>query len=150
MSFLKHILLVEDNLPDVELTLAALDQCHLANEIVSVRDGVEALDYLFCRGKFSHRPDESPVVILLDNSMPRMNGLEFLSKIKSDPRLKTIPVVMLTSSSDEPALAQAYKSGLDSYVVKPVDPKEFMAIIKQIGVFWAVLNEPLRTPANVL
>src|SRR5688572_12705475 len=121
MNSFKHILLVEDKLPDVELTLAALEQCNVANEVVSVRDGVEALDYLYCRGKFTGRPNELPVIVLLDNNMPRMSGLEFLGHIKTDPLLKMIPIVMLTSSTDEPALAQAYKLGLNSYVTKPVD-----------------------------
>src|SRR5688572_15431678 len=102
MIALKRILLVEDKAPDVEMTLVALEQSKLANEVVVVRDGVDALDYLYCRGKFADRPAELPAVILLDNHMPRMGGLEVLRQIKADPGLKTIPVVMLTSSSDEP------------------------------------------------
>lgn len=142
---LKRILLVEDNIPDIELTLAALEESNLANKVVVARDGVEALDYLHCRGKFAGRPVGPPAVILLDNSMPRISGLEVLRQIKGDPKLKTIPVVMLTTSKEEPDLVQAYKLGVNSYVVKPVDVQQFVAAVKQVGAFWAILNEPLQT-----
>jgi CheY-like chemotaxis protein len=151
MIALKRILLVEDKLPDVELTLAALQECHLANEVVVVRDGVEALDYLFYKGKFADRPTGLPAVILLDNKMPRMNGLDVLREIKADPDLQMIPVVMLTSSQEEPDLIESYKLGVSSYVVKPVDFQQFVVAVKQIGVFWAILNEtPSCQPTNMV
>src|SRR5207302_871916 len=127
---------------DVELTLAALAEHNLANEVAVARDGVEALDYLYCRGRFSGRASGNPAVILLDIKMPRMNGLEVLQRIKSDPQLKMIPVVMLTSSREEPDLLESYKLGVNAYVVKPVDFQQFVDAVKQVGAFWAVLNEP--------
>lgn len=137
---LKRILLAEDSPNDVELTLAALDH-HLVNEIVVVRDGAEALDYLYCRGAFAGRPAENPGLLLLDLKMPKVDGLEVLRAIKNDPLLKTIPVVMLTSSREEQDLVASYELGVNSYVVKPVDFGEFMNAVRQIGIFWAVVNE---------
>lgn len=142
MKNLKRVLLVEDNLRDVDLTLAALADNALANEVVVARDGVEALDYLYRRGKFADRPPGLPAVMLLDIKMPRMSGLEVLQRLKSDPAMKTLPVVMLTSSREEPDLAASYALGANAYVVKPVDFPQFVEAVKQVGVFWAVVNEP--------
>jgi CheY-like chemotaxis protein len=139
---LRRVLLVEDNLKDVDLTLAALEEHHLANEVAVARDGVEALDFLHRRGKFADRTDGPPAVILLDIKMPKLNGLEVLRQIKSDPLLKALPVVMLTSSREEPDLAASHALGAYAYVVKPVDFQQFVEAVKQVGVFWAVLNEP--------
>ena len=141
-SNIKNILLVEDDLRDVELTLAALEEYHLANKVFVVHDGAEALDYLYHRGKFQMRAGGNPVVILLDNKMPKVNGLEVLKTIKADEHLKTIPVVVLTSSRETPDLVEFYKHGVNAYVVKPVDFTEFMEAVKQLGVFWAAVNEP--------
>lgn len=141
-SSIKHILLVEDDPRDVELTLSGLAEHHLANKVVVVHDGEEALDYLFRRGKFSTRPDGNPVVVLLDIKMPKVNGLEVLKIIKADKQLKVIPVVMLSSSREAPDLAGCYQHGVNAYVVKPVDFSEFMQAIKQLGLFWAAVNEP--------
>jgi len=135
-------MLVEDNLNDIDLTLAALEELHLANEIVVVRDGAEALDYLYCRGKFAGRTDGLPAVVLLDIKMPKVSGLEVLRQMKSDPALNNLPVVMLTSSREEPDLAASYALGANAYVVKPVDFQQFVDAVRQIGVFWAVVNEP--------
>jgi two-component system, response regulator len=139
---IKNILLVEDNLWDVELTLAALAEHHLSNTVFVVHDGAEALDYLFHRGKFQARAPGNPVVVLLDNKMPKIDGLEVLKNIKGDMNLKTIPVVVLTSSRETPDLVEFYKHGANAYVVKPVDFSEFMKAIKQVGIFWAAVNEP--------
>ena len=142
MKTLKRIMLVEDNLNDIDLTLAALEEHHLANEIVVARDGAEALDYLYKRGKFSGREDDLPAVVLLDIKMPKVTGLEVLRQMKSDPLFKSLPVVMLTSSREEPDLAASYALGANAYVVKPVDFQQFIEAVKQVGVFWAVVNEP--------
>lgn len=142
MKKLRRILLVEDSLNDIDLTLAALEENNLANEVVVVRDGAEALDYLYRRGKFATNDQTLPVVILLDIKMPKMNGIEVLRQMKSDPALRSLPVVMLTSSKEEPDLAACYALGANAYVVKPVDFEQFALAIKQLGVFWAVLNEP--------
>jgi CheY-like chemotaxis protein len=139
---IKNILLVEDDSRDVELTLAALEEHHLANKIAVVRDGGEALDYLYCRGKFKTRAGGNPIVVLLDNKMPKVSGLEVLKAIKTDAHLKMIPVVALTSSRETPDLIEFYKHGVNAYVVKPVDFSEFMKAVKQLGVFWAAVNEP--------
>jgi CheY-like chemotaxis protein len=141
-------MLVEDNLNDIDLTLAALEEHHLANEIVVARDGAEALDYLYSRGKFAGRDDGPPAVILLDIKMPKVGGLEVLRQMKSDPALSTLPVVMLTSSREEPDLAASYSLGANAYVVKPVDFQQFVDAVRQIGVFWAVVNEP--PPRNAI
>ena len=142
MTPLKRILLVEDSSKDVDLTLAALEEHNLANEVIVARDGTEALDYLNLRGKFSGREPGLPAVMLLDIKMPKMNGLEVLRQLKSDPALKSLPVVMLTSSREEPDLAASYQLGANAYVVKPVDFREFLDAIRELGIFWAVLNEP--------
>jgi len=142
MRDLKNILLVEDDPQDVELTLAALEEYHLANKVAVVRDGAEALDYLYRRRKFKTRAGGNPIVVLLDNKMPKVSGLEVLKTIKADEHLKMIPVVALTSSRETPDLIEFYKHGVNAYVVKPVDFAEFMKAIKQLGVFWAAVNEP--------
>ena len=142
MSDLKRILLVEDDPHDVELTLTALDEHHLANEVVVVNDGAEALDYLYCRGKFKMRTRNHPAVILLDIKMPKVDGLEVLRAIKTDDNLKTIPVVILTSSREEKDLMDSYKLGVNAYVVKPVDFQQFIGAVKDLGAFWAIINEP--------
>lgn len=142
MSQLKRILLAEDNAKDVELTLAALEEHRLANEVVIVRDGAEALDYLFRRGTFAGHDEGQPVVVLLDLKMPKVDGLEVLRQMKADPVLKSIPVVMLTSSREEPDLVKSYQLGVNAYVVKPVSFQQFVDSIKQLGFFWAVINEP--------
>jgi CheY-like chemotaxis protein len=148
MIELKTILLVEDNPHDVELTLEALMEHNLANNVFSVSDGVEAMEYLNYEGKFKNRKKVNPAVILLDIKMPRMNGIEVLEAIRSDKKLKTIPVVMLTSSREEPDLKKCYILGVNAYVVKPVNFMDFMDAVKQIGVFWAILNE--QPPMNNL
>ena len=142
MAPLKRILLAEDNARDVELTLAALDEYNLANEVVVVRDGAEALDYLYARGKFAGHANGLPVVVLLDLKMPKVDGLEVLRRMKDDPHLKHVPVVMVTSSREEQDLIRSYQLGVNAYVVKPVDFQKFVESIKQIGFFWAVINEP--------
>ncbi|HWW03394.1 MAG TPA: response regulator [Candidatus Acidoferrum sp.] len=142
MTDLKRILLVEDKSQDVELTLAAFAESNLANQVDVTRDGVEALDYLYCRGKFSARDGGNPAVVLLDNKMPRLTGLEVLRRLRSDPGFRNLPVVMLTSSREEPDLAESYSLGVNAYIVKPVVFERFIEAIKQVGVFWAVLNEP--------
>jgi len=142
MTELRSILLAEDNPNDVELTLAGLAELHLANEVVVVRDGAEALDYLHARGKYEARADGNPAVILLDLKMPRMDGLEVLTEVKSNNQLRSIPVVMLTSSAQESDLVRSYRLGVNAYVVKPVNYQEFINAIKQVGAFWAVVNEP--------
>jgi CheY-like chemotaxis protein len=142
MSELGRILVVEDDPRDVELTLTALDEYKLANEVVLARDGKEALDYLYCREQFASRPDESPAVILLDLKLPKVNGLEVLQQIRSDERLKMIPVVVLTSSHEERDMLTSYQLGVNAYVVKPVDFHEFVNAVKELGMFWAVINQP--------
>lgn len=142
MAPLKRILLAEDNDHDVELTLAALDEYNLANEVVLARDGVEALDYLYGRGKFAGHANGLPVVVMLDLKMPKMDGLEVLRQMRNDPVLKAVPVVMITSSREEQDLVRSYELGVNAYVVKPVDFQKFVQSIKQIGFFWAIINEP--------
>jgi CheY-like chemotaxis protein len=142
MAPLKRILLAEDNENDVELTLAALGEHNLANEVVVVRDGAEALDYLFQRGKFASHANGLPVVVMLDLKMPKVDGLEVLHQMRNDPGLKHVPVVMITSSREEQDLIRSYQLGVNAYVVKPVDFQQFVASVKQIGFFWAVINEP--------
>jgi CheY-like chemotaxis protein len=141
MGTLGRILMVEDDPKDVELTLTALDDYNLANEVVVARDGEEALDYLYCRGSFATRPSENPAVLLLDLKLPKIDGLEVLQTIKSDEKLKLIPVVVLTSSREEKDMVSSYQLGVNAYVVKPVDFHEFVNAIKELGVFWAVINE---------
>jgi CheY-like chemotaxis protein len=137
----KRILLAEDNPYDVELTLEALSENSLANCVDVVKDGVDAMEYLRCEGGFTDREKSSPAVVLLDIKMPRMDGLEVLSAIRKDPDLNLLPVVMLTSSRKESDLIKGYKLGANAYVVKPVEFDNFMQCIKQVGGFWAVINE---------
>ncbi|MET0264019.1 MAG: response regulator [Duganella sp.] len=139
---LKPILLVEDNPHDLELTLIALERSQLANEVIVVRDGADALDYLHGRGAFSEREQGNPAVVLLDLKLPKVDGLEVLADIRSNPALKSLPVVMLTSSREEQDLIRSYELGVNAYVVKPVDFQEFVRAIADLGIFWAVLNEP--------
>lgn len=139
---LKPILLVEDNPKDLELTLLALEKSNLANEVVTVRDGAEAIDYLFRRGVYENRAEGSPAVVLLDLELPKMDGIQVLEKLKSDKTLGAVPVVMLTTSREEKDLVRSYELGVNAYVVKPVAFKEFIEAIQDLGVFWAVLNEP--------
>jgi CheY-like chemotaxis protein len=139
---LKPILLVEDNPNDLELTLIALERSNLANDVIVVRDGAEALDYLNCTGEWAKRSAGNPAVVLLDLKLPKIDGLEVLRHIRSTDRLKSMPVVMLTSSSEEKDLLRSYELGVNAYVVKPVDFKEFVRAIADLGIFWAVLNEP--------
>jgi CheY-like chemotaxis protein len=142
MTTLGRILIVEDDPNDVELTLTALTDYNLANEVVITRDGQQALDYLYCRGEFSTRSTGNPAVMLLDLKLPKVGGLEVLQQIKSDERLKMIPVVVLTSSREEKDMMRSYRLGVNAYVVKPVDFHEFVNAVKELGVFWAVINEP--------
>jgi len=142
MNELGRILIVEDDPKDVELTLTALEEYNLANEVVVTRDGEEALDYLYCRGNFKMRTSDNPAVLLLDLKLPKVDGLEVLQQIKSDEKLRLIPVVVLTSSREERDMVASYKLGVNAYVVKPVDFHEFVNAIKELGVFWAVINEP--------
>jgi CheY-like chemotaxis protein len=139
---LKPILLVEDNPNDLELTLVALERSQLANEVIVLRDGAEALDYLLRRNQYDDRAAGNPAVLLLDLKLPKLDGLEVLKAIRESDELRSIPVVMLTSSREEPDLQRAYALGVNAYVVKPVEFKEFVSAISDLGVFWAVLNEP--------
>jgi CheY-like chemotaxis protein len=141
MNELKRILLAEDNANDVELTMTALRENNIANEIVVVRDGAEALDYLYKRNGFADRPGHNPALVLLDLKMPKVDGIEVLRQIKADRALKTIPVVVLTSSREEQDLLRTYNLGVNAYVVKPVDFHEFIDAVKLLGGFWAVVNE---------
>jgi CheY-like chemotaxis protein len=138
---LKTILLADDNQNDIDLTILALTESKLANNIEVVNDGVEVLEYLRSQGKFKGREPGIPIVILLDLKMPRMDGIEVLKEIKNDPDLKIIPVVMVSSSRQESDLVESYKLGVNAYVVKPVDFNQFVTVIKHLGTFWAVLNE---------
>lgn len=142
MSELKRILLAEDDPKDVELTLAALGMHKLANEVVVTRDGAEALDYLHRRGSYAMRAEGNPVVMLLDLKMPKVSGLEVLRDIRADAKLKSMPVVVLTSSRESQDLSECYKTGINAYVVKPVKFQEFMTAVKELGMFWALINEP--------
>lgn len=141
MKELRPILLAEDNPKDVELTLEALDQHNLANKVVTVKDGIEVLEFLRYEGRFKLRNRENPSVLLLDIKMPRMDGIELLQVIRNDQELKFLPVVMLTSSREESDLIRSYELGANAFVVKPVDFQNFIEVIKQIGVFWALINE---------
>jgi CheY-like chemotaxis protein len=142
MAPLKRILLAEDNDRDIELTLAALEEFNLANEVVVARDGAEALDYLHNRGQFAGHANGLPVVVLLDLKMPKVDGLEVLRQMKADTRLQHVPVVMITSSREEQDLVNSYRLGVNAYVVKPMDFQKFVDSIKQVGFFWAIINEP--------
>ena len=142
MAPLKRILMAEDSARDVELTLAALEEHNLANEVVVAHDGAEALDYLYHRGRFASHPNGLPVVVLLDLKMPKVDGLEVLRQIRGDEQLKHLPVVMITSSREEQDLIRSYQLGVNAYVVKPVDFHQFVESIRQVGFFWAIINEP--------
>jgi CheY-like chemotaxis protein len=147
---LKNILLVEDDPRDVELTLAAWEEHKLANKVTVARDGEEALDYLYSRGNFTSRAGGNPIFVLLDLKMPKVTGLEVLRQIKADPQLRAIPVIVLSSSREQPDLNECYELGVNAYVVKPVDFAEFMAAVKKLGIFWAAVNEapPNSMPAK--
>lgn len=136
----KRILLAEDNPNDVELTLTALAENNLANEVVLAHDGEEALDYLHRRGEYKLREEGNPAVVLLDLKMPKVDGLEVLRQIKSDASLKAIPVVILTSSREDRDIVESYRLGVNAYVVKPVDFHDFVDAIKELGLFWGVIN----------
>ena len=142
MNKLGRILLVEDDPKDVELTLTALEEYNLANEVIVARDGEEALEYLYSRGKFKTRSSDNPAVMLLDLKLPKVDGLEVLKQIKSEEKLRMVPVVVLTSSKEEKDMVASYRLGVNAYVVKPVDFHEFVNAIKELGIFWAVINEP--------
>lgn len=142
MATIGRILLVEDDPRDTELTMTALAEYNLSNEVVVASDGEEALDYLYYRGKFQRRSGENPAVMLLDLKLPKVDGLEVLKQVKSDDNLKMIPIVVLTSSREERDMVQSYALGVNAYVVKPVDFHEFVNAIKELGVFWAIINEP--------
>lgn len=138
-----RILLVEDNGNDVELTLDALRENKLGNHIEIVRDGVQALDFIFCQGTYANRTiDQQPQLVLLDLKLPKVTGLEVLKRIRADPRTRSIPVVMLTSSREERDIAESYQLGTNSYIVKPVDFEEFTVAVRQIGLYWLLLNQP--------
>jgi len=132
--------MVEDDPKDVELTLTALEDYNLANEVVVAHDGEEALDYLYCRGKYAGRSSDNPAVMLLDLKLPKVDGLEVLQQVKSDEKLKMIPIVVLTSSHEEKDMVTSYKLGVNAYVVKPVEFHQFVNAIKELGIFWAVIN----------
>ncbi len=142
MTDMRRILLAEDDPNDVELTLTALGENNLANEVVVVNDGVEALDYLHVRGRFADRQRGNPAVVLLDIKMPKLDGLEVLKRMKADEGLRSVPVVMLTSSREESDLLESYRLGVNAYVVKPVDFREFIGAVRSLGLFWAVVNQP--------
>jgi CheY-like chemotaxis protein len=142
MKALKRILLAEDDENDVDLTLTALGEDSLANGVDVVRDGQEALDYLFRRGAYEQRPSGLPVVLLLDIKMPKVDGLEVLRQVRADPGLRTLPVVVLTSSREEQDLIRCYQLGVNAYVVKPVAFEAFAKAVRELGVFWALVNEP--------
>ncbi len=146
---IRRILIVDDSLKDVELIISALTENNLGNEIDVAEDGEEALDYFYKRGIFSHIV-KLPAVVLLDIKMPKMNGIEVLKHIRSKSRFKGVPVIMLTSSSEEKDLANCYKLGANSYVVKPVDVSKFMSAIKSVGHYWVVTNQPPPPPARIL
>ena len=142
MDELKRILLVEDEINDVELTLSALSEHNLANDVLVTRDGEEALDFLFRRGEFEDLPPGNPAVILLDLKMPKVDGLEVLRQIRANQNLKLIPVIILTSSREEQDIIDSYELGVNAYVVKPVDFHQFIDAVKELGLFWALFNEP--------
>lgn len=143
MTASRRILLAEDNEPDIELTIEALRDHHIANEIDVVRDGSQALEYLYCRNAYASRDTGNPALILLDIKMPKVDGLEVLKQVKTDDRLKMIPVVMLTSSRQERDLLESYKLGVNAYVVKPVKFNEFIDAVSTLGIFWMLINESL-------
>ena len=142
MTELKRILLVEDSANDVALSLAALEEINLANEVVVVRDGQQALDFLNRQGEYTDRTDGNPAVVLLDLKLPKVDGIEVLTQVKRNPELRSVPIVMLTSSREERDLARSYGLGVNAYVVKPVAFPDFVSALKELGLFWAVVNQP--------
>jgi two-component system response regulator len=142
MAQLKRILLAEDSPQDVEMTLVALQEHRLADEVMVVPNGADALDYIYARGKYANHGNGHPVVILLDLKMPKVDGLEVLRQLKSDPRMRRIPVVMMTSSREEQDLLRSYDLGVNAYVVKPVDFQRFLDAVRKLSCFWALINEP--------
>jgi|SRR5690554_1210478 len=142
MNELKKILVAEDDPKDAELMLIALEEFKVANNIVLVKDGAEALDYLHKRGKYSERENKNPIVAFLDLKMPKVDGITVAREVKSDPKLKTIPIVIVTSSREEKDLVESYNIGVNAYVVKPVEFEKFIETVKQLGIFWALINEP--------
>ena len=148
MTQLARILLVEVNPNDLELTLEALSEYHLTNEVVVARDGQEAMDYLLRQGQFADRPLGNPAVVLLDLKLPKIDGMEVLRLIKTDAQLKVVPVVIMTASREERDLAQGYMLGANAYVVKPVDFHELIDAVKALGIFWAVVNQSLPGSAS--
>jgi len=144
----KPILLVEDNPNDIELTMIALAKANLANPVISLRDGAEALDYLRCEGPWKDRAPEMPAVIILDKKLPKVDGHEVLTAIRQDPVLHLTPIVMLTSSREEIDLLKSYELGVNAYVVKPVEFQDFISAIGDLGVFWGVVNEPSPRPVK--
>jgi len=136
-----EILLVEDNAHDAEMTMRALSKHNLANHVIWIKDGAEALDFVFCRGAFAERGNGAPKLILLDLKLPKIDGIEVLTRIKRDEHTRTIPVVVLTSSAEERDIVDSYKLGVNSYLVKPVDFRQFLDVVSQIGLYWAVLNK---------
>lgn len=141
----KKILLAEDDPQDVELSLLALDQYHLSNEVVVAANGAETLDYLYQRGKFADRPTGNPIVIFLDLNMPKVSVQEVLQQVKSDPKLRMIPIVVMTSSQEDQDIIQSYTSGANAYVVKPIIFDKFVEVVKQLGLFWVLTNNPPKT-----
>ena len=142
---IKNILLAEDDMRDVELTLEALEEHRLANQVSVVRDGAQALDYLYRRGEFQARAGGNPILVLLDLKMPKINGLEVLKIIKADEQLRSIPVVVLTSSHETSDLAECYKYGVNGYVVKPVDFTQFSKAVENLGLYWLLINHPPKS-----
>jgi CheY-like chemotaxis protein len=138
----KRVLLVDDSENDVELTMSALATCHFSNPIDVVRDGSEALDFLRCQGAYAGRAAGNPALVLLDLKMPKVDGLEVLRQIRADAALQSVPVVVLTSSREQSDLVRSYKLGVNAYVVKPVDFKQFVDAVRELGMFWMVFNEP--------
>jgi len=149
MIRLRKILLVEDNPEDVELTIEAFSVQNLANRLITLKDGVDVMEYLLYEGAYQNREKENPAVILLDIKMPRMDGIEVLQAIRTNPELKNIPIVMLTSSREEPDLKKCYELGVNAYVVKPVNFRDFFEAVKHLGVFWAMLNELPQDGGNI-
>lgn len=139
---MRRILLVEDDPKDVELTLTALEEYNLANEVVVAPDGAKALDYLYCRGDYADRPHDNPAVLLLDLKLPKVDGLEVLRRLKGDPRTALIPIVVLTSSKEQNDVVESYRLGVNSYIVKPVNFETFAGAVQQLGMYWLLLNQP--------
>jgi len=136
-----EILLVEDNPTDAELTMRALKKKNLANNLVWVKDGEEALDFIYCRGRYKDRANATPKLILLDLKLPKIDGIEVLRNLKTDARTRTVPVVMLTSSHEERDIVESYQLGVNSYIVKPVDFDKFLEMVSQVGLYWSLMNK---------